>query len=283
MAARIQLKSGQLSCAVCIVRALRPVFSPPGLLLLVIYVCIVAPKVCKSPNSLSVMFQRKRPSALFGSSSLVSWPREEVDFSLPLASVLYFLYQQHPPLYGQGDEAVPYVDWMAYHYLLYSSRMDYGVWLPIESDIWTLLLCLLFVFLLVFRGGVSLFFFLNPPLPPVPMVFIWFPFIRARKSPKRAANLNTSGASPASTGLMHFREMDIGKEKSPVVVAANRIKTFILFDFICFSICVQSPFFFIYWHVPPVPRRRLDSSVGFAAHMNSPPNLKNNQIDGRHV
>ena len=32
-----------------------------------------------------------------------------------------------------------------------------------------------------------------------------------------------------------------------------------------------------------VPRRRLDSSVRFAAHMNSPPNLKNNQIDERHV
>jgi hypothetical protein len=97
--ARIQLKSGQLfCCAVCIVSSpsfLRRVSLL--LLLLVIYVCIVAPKVCKLPNSLSVMFQHELFSVLHPRPSFHGRRRNGL-FPPTGVRVLYFLYQQRTPL-----------------------------------------------------------------------------------------------------------------------------------------------------------------------------------------
>lgn len=102
---------------------------------------------------------------------------------------------------------------------------------------------------------------------------------------KRAANLNTSAGKPSSiNGFDAFERDGQGHQVRSCLVVPNRIKTRLLFylDFICFSIL------YFYFYIDMflsllVPRRRLDSSVRFAAHMNSPPNLKNNQIDERHV
>lgn len=137
-----------------------------------------------------------------------------------------------------------------------------------------------------FSGGP--FFFL-PLTASWPMVFIWFRFIRARKSPKSVGKgrpiwIHQQASPAASTGLMHLREMDKGIRSGPVwwcQIELRRDFYFIwtLFVFLSFFFNFYIDMFLSLL----VPRRRLDSSVRFAAHMNSPPNLKNNQIDERHV
>lgn len=149
VAARIQLKSGQLCLSYIYIKSGHSHFAPVSLRF-VIYVCIVAPKVCKLLNSRSVMFQHERPNALFRSSSpfplstpslSLHGPRKEKRTSRSqwLSPSFFFVSTSF------GYWRLAYVNGMA----SLTSGMDYGFWLPIESDI-SGCYCYVFFFFLSF-------------------------------------------------------------------------------------------------------------------------------------